>query len=58
MAADEMLAAMTTAEKQARKERKKALRQRVAEEILLEYPDREKEVDGILETSRRKSFGG
>lgn len=54
MAADEMLAAMTTAEKQARKERKKALRQRVAEEILLEYPDREKEVGGILENLEKK----
>ncbi|MBP8645510.1 MAG: polyribonucleotide nucleotidyltransferase [Syntrophobacteraceae bacterium] len=54
MAADEMLAAMTTAEKQARRDRKKALRQRVSEEILLEYPDREKEVGGILENLEKK----
>jgi len=53
-AAEEMLAVMTTADKQLRKERKKILRQRVFDEILIEYPDREKEVEGILEEIEKR----
>jgi polyribonucleotide nucleotidyltransferase len=48
-ATDEMRLVTTTPEKSLRRERKRALKQRVVEELSVEFPDRGKEILGVLE---------
>jgi polyribonucleotide nucleotidyltransferase len=48
-AGEEMRTVITTAEKLRRRDRKKALKRRVLEELTVEFPGREKEVEAALE---------
>jgi polyribonucleotide nucleotidyltransferase len=48
-AADEMRLVITTPEKLSRRERKKALKRRVQEDLSAEFPERAKEIEGVLE---------
>lgn len=49
LARDEMLEVMTTPEKFARRDRKRAMKTRVREELAADYEGREKEIDALLE---------
>jgi len=49
LALDEMRQVMTTAEKFARRDARRALKKRVREELAADYEGREKEIDGILD---------
>lgn len=49
LASDEMKSVMTTADKMVRRDRKKALKKRVLAELATEFPDRGKEIEGILD---------
>jgi polyribonucleotide nucleotidyltransferase len=48
LATDEMKEVMSTAEKMARRDRKKGLKTRVKEELATEFPEREKQIEEIL----------
>lgn len=50
LAAEEMREVMTTADKMVRRDRKKALKTRVQEALAAEFPERAKDIGGILET--------
>jgi polyribonucleotide nucleotidyltransferase len=52
---NEMQEVMTIGEKRLRRSSKKALKERVKEEIAAEFPDRQKEVEGILEDIEKES---
>jgi polyribonucleotide nucleotidyltransferase len=49
LAAEEMREVMTTADKMVRRDRKKALKTRVQEALAAEFPERAKDIGGILE---------
>jgi polyribonucleotide nucleotidyltransferase len=53
-AADEMRQVITTPEKLRRQDRKKALKRRVIEELSVEFPEREKEIAGVLENLEKE----
>ncbi len=54
LALSEMKEVMTVAEKHARRDRRKALKVRVREELATEYEGREKEIDAILEDLEKR----
>jgi len=54
LALSEMQEVMTVAEKHARRDRKKALKKRVREELAAEYEGREKEIDAVLEDIEKR----
>ncbi len=54
-AAEEMRQVVTTPEKLLRRDRKKALKQRVAEELSVEFPEQGKEIKGLLEDLEKET---
>lgn len=54
VAMDGMREAMSTPEKMLRRDRKKALHTKVLEELAAEFPEREKEIDSILESLEKE----
>jgi len=56
VAAEEMKRVVTTPEKLLRRDRKKALKQRVVEELSADFPERQKEIEALLEELEKETM--